>query len=97
MGTNHVLPPADPVAAILAMAQQSDANLEHVRTCAACRWAWYRAGAFRAGCTDPRRGGIASQSIGADPLPPPAREHIERCLACRLLVLDAARAVTAHR
>lgn len=95
MGTKHVLPPADSITAILAMAHQSDASLDHVRKCPACRLAWYRAGAFRSGCIDPRRGARVIAALGMTPLPGGVREHVERCLSCLLLVIDGSHAMAA--
>jgi hypothetical protein len=95
MDVEHVLPPADPIVAMLAIARQDDARARHLRHCRPCRIAWYRVGAFRAGCTDPRLGVVVIGSIGRAPLPDAARDHIEGCLACRLLVLDATRAMDA--
>jgi hypothetical protein len=36
-------------------------------------------------------GVVVMGSIGRTPLPDAVREHIDGCLACRLLVLDATR------
>jgi hypothetical protein len=95
MDVEHVLPPADPIDAMLAIARQDGAGLHHLRHCRHCRIAWYRVGAFRAGCTDPRVGVVVMGSIGRARLPDAARDHIEGCLACRLLVLEATRAMVA--
>ena len=56
MGAEHRLPPADPLDAVLAIVRLDDAGVHHLPHCLRCRIAWYRAGAFRAGCTDPRLG-----------------------------------------
>lgn len=93
MATDHVLPPADWLHATLAMAHLSEARLAHLRNCPACRLAWYRAGAFRAGCIDPRIGVQVLASLGATQLPAEVRDHLLRCVSCRLLVLDASRAM----
>ena len=93
MDVEHVIPPAHAIDAMLAIARQDDATVHHIRQCQRCRIAWYRVGAFRAGCTDPRAGVAVAGSIGRAPLPDAARDHIEGCLACRLLVLDATRAM----
>lgn len=95
MTSDHVLPPADPLDAMFALARQDDAGLHHLRHCGRCRAAWYRAGAFRAGCTDPRLGVMILGAAGHSTLPDAAREHVAGCLACRLLVLDATRAMSA--
>jgi hypothetical protein len=95
MDGEHVLPPADPIDAMLAIARQDDVGMHHLRHCERCRIAWYRVGAFRAGCTDPRLGVAVMASMDRTTLPHTARKHVEACLACRLLVLDAMRAMTA--
>jgi len=95
MDVKHVIPPTDAIDAMLAMVRQDDARVHHVRRCPCCRIAWYRVGAFRAGCTDPRMGVAVMASMGRTPLPDAARDHIEGCLACRLLRLDATRAMDA--
>jgi hypothetical protein len=95
MDGEHVLPPADPIDAMIAIARQDDAGVHHLHHCRRCRVAWYRVGAFRAGCTDPRLGIAVMGSLGRPTLPDAARKHVEKCLACRLLVLDATRATTA--
>lgn len=91
MTVEHVLPPARSLDAMVAIVRLDDATVRHLRDCPRCRLAWYRVGAFRAGCTDPRMGGAVMGSIGRTPLPDAVREHIDGCLACRLLVLDATR------
>jgi predicted anti-sigma-YlaC factor YlaD len=96
MDIEHVTPPTNSIAAMLAIARLDDATVRHLRECPRCRIAWYRAGAFRAGCTDPRMGVVVMGSIGRAPLPDAARKHIEGCLACRLLALEAARAMDAR-
>ncbi len=83
----------DPIKAMLAIARQSDAELRHLRACPRYRIAWYRAGAFRAGCADPRLGAVVMGSIGLARPPAVARQHLERCLGCRLLMLDARRTI----
>jgi len=88
MGGEHVMPPTSSMAAMAAIGRQDDATVLHIRHCPRCRIAWYRTGAFRAGCTDPRMGVVVVESIGR-PLPDAARDHTEQCLACRLLVLEA--------
>ena len=95
MDVEHVIPPANSIDAIAAIARQDDARVDHLHHCPRCRIAWYRVGAFRAGCTDPRVGVVVMNSIRRVPLPDAARDHIEGCLACRLLVLDATRAMDA--
>jgi hypothetical protein len=95
MDVEHVIPPANAIDAMAAIARQDDASVHHLRHCPRCRIAWYRVGAFRAGCTDPRVGVVVIGSIRRAPLPDVARDHIEGCLACRLLVLDATRAMDA--
>lgn len=95
MATDHVLPPADWLRATVAMAHLSEARLAHVRNCPACRLAWYRAGAFRAGCIEPRYGARVLASLDTMPLPAEVRDHLRRCLSCRLLVLDGSRAMAA--
>jgi hypothetical protein len=95
MPPDHVIPPANAIDAMAAIARQDDASVHHLRHCARCRIAWYRVGAFRAGCTDPRLGVGVMGSIRRAPLPAAAREHIEGCLACQPLVLDATRAMDA--
>jgi len=94
MGGEHVMPPASSIDAMIAIARRDDATVQHIRQCPHCRVAWYRIGAFRAGCTDPRLGVVVLESIGR-PLPDAARDHTEQCLACRLLVLDAPRTMNA--
>jgi hypothetical protein len=95
MGVEHVTPPENPLEAMVAIARQDDAAMHHLRACPRCRVAWYRVGAFRAGCTDPRLGAVVLASVGIPRLPDAARDHIARCLACRLLALDATRAMAA--
>ena len=95
MDVEHVIPPANSIDAIAAIARQDDARVDHLHHCPRCRIAWYRVGAFRAGCTDPRVGAVVMGSIRRAPLSAAARDHIEGCLACRLLVLDATRAMDA--
>ena len=95
MDVEHVMPPANSIEAMLAIARLNDAAVDHLRSCSGCRIAWYRAGAFRAGCTDPRMGGVVMGSIGRTLLPTAAQHHIECCLACRLLVLSATRVMNA--
>lgn len=97
MDAEHRLPPADPLDAMLAIVRLDDAGVHHLRHCRRCRVAWYRVGAFRAGCTDPRLGVAVMGAIGRTPLPDAARDHIESCLACRLLVLEATRAIPGLR
>lgn len=96
MDAEHVIPPANAIDAMVAIAQQDDATVHHLRRCSRCRIAWYRVGAFRAGCIDPRMGVVVMGSIRLAPLPDAARDHIEACLACRLLALDATRAMDAR-
>ena len=93
MNSNHVIPPADSIVAMLAIARLDDATTHHLRRCLRCRIAWYRVGAFRAGCTDPRKGVLVMGTIEGESLTNTARDHLERCVACRLLSLDAARAM----
>jgi hypothetical protein len=95
MSGEHVTPPANPLEAMVAIARQDDAAMHHLRACPRCRLAWHRVGAFRAGCTDPRLGAVVLSSIGHPRLPEVARDHMAGCLACRLLVLDATRAMAA--
>src|SRR3954468_1884678 len=95
MDVEHVIPPANAIDAMAAIARQDDASVHHLRHCPRCRTAWYRVGAFRAGRTDPRVGVVVMGSIRRAPLPDAARDHMEGCLACRLMVLDATRAMTA--
>jgi len=95
MDGDHVLPPADLVDAMLAIARQDDAGMHHLRHCGRCRVAWYRVGAFRAGCTDPRLGVAVMGAAGGPILSDMVRAHVEGCLACRVLVLDARRAMGA--
>ncbi len=97
MGDEHVTPPANPLEAMVAIARQDDAAMHHLRACPRCRLAWYRVGAFRAGCTDPRLGAVVLGSIGLTSPPSAGRDHLAACLACRLLILDATRAMAAGR
>ena len=95
MDVEHVIPPANSIDAMAAIARLNGTSVHHLRHCPRCRIAWYRVGAFRAGCTDPRVGVVVMGSIRRVPLPKAARDHIEGCLACRVLVLDATRAMDA--
>ena len=97
MDVEHVVPPASPIDAMVAIARHDDATLDHLRRCPRCRLAWYGVGAFRAGCTDPRLGAMVMGAIGHTPEPEAARAHIAVCLTCRLLVLDATRAMSTDR
>lgn len=86
----HVPPPAlaaDPTrgAAAIHITALTEENLAHLRACTACRIAWYRAGAWRAGCTDQRLGAAVLAGAGAaDPLSAEVRAHLAVCIACQL-------------
>jgi hypothetical protein len=97
MGAEHLLPPAEPVEALAAAAQLSEQHLLHIRQCRHCRVAWYHSGAFRAGCTDPRLGAQVLGALGMHALSPGVRAHLQHCLACRLLLLEARRAGAAPK
>lgn len=97
MGDEHVVPPADPMDAMPAITRCDAAAIEHIRRCRRCRVAWYRVGAFRAGCTDPRIGALVTASVGQVPLPATVRAHVAVCLACHVFALDGAAAVHADR
>jgi predicted anti-sigma-YlaC factor YlaD len=97
MDVDHVVPPISAIDAMVAITRQNDATVDHLRRCPRCRLAWYRVGAFRAGCTDPRLGAAVLGSIGLIPLPEATRDHLAACLACRLLTLDATGAMNAGR
>ena len=92
MDTEHFLPPAGPVEALVAVARLSEQHLLHIRQCGRCRVAWYHSGAFRAGCTDPRLGAQVLGVQGASSPPDAVRVHSELCLACHVLLLEARRA-----
>lgn len=78
----HVPAPAD---GTVALGRLSDAELAHLRRCHACRAAWFHAGAWKAGCSDPRAGALASRSLGdADAQTAEVRDHVSKCLACAL-------------
>jgi predicted anti-sigma-YlaC factor YlaD len=95
MEAEHCLPPSHPLDALVAAAQLDERSLRHLRACSTCRIAWYRVGAFPAGCTDPRLGARVRQALGAPSREPLTQEHLEHCLACRLQFLQATRAVGA--
>jgi hypothetical protein len=97
MGVEHVIPPADSIDAMPAITRCDAAAIEHIRRCQRCRVAWYRVGAFRAGCTDPRIGALVTASVGQMPLPATVRAHLAVCLACHVFALDGAAAVHADR
>jgi hypothetical protein len=97
MGVEHVIPPADPMDAIPAITRCDAAAIEHIHRCPRCRVAWYRVGAFRAGCTDPRIGALVTASVDHVPRPATVRAHLAACLACHVFALDAAAAVRADR
>ena len=93
MDAEHHLPPADPIDALAAAARLDELSLCHIRGCTRCRVAWYQAGAFRAGCTDPRLGAHALRILdGRHIEEPTVRAHLEQCFACRVLLLEAKRA-----
>jgi hypothetical protein len=77
----HIPPPAlaaDPAhgAAAKHTTALTEETLAHLRTCAACRIAWYRAGAWRGGCTDQRLGAVVLAGAGATaPLSAEVRVH----------------------
>lgn len=95
MDAEHLLPPLHPREALEAVAQLDERSLHHLRSCATCRAAWYRVGAFPAGCTDPRLGALTLEALGSRPPAPRVRAHLEHCLACRLRLLQASRATAA--
>jgi hypothetical protein len=95
MDAEHFLPPLHLLEALDAAAQLDERTLRHLRSCSTCRAAWYKVGAFPAGCTDPRLGALTLQSRGSRPIEPRVRAHLEHCLACRLRLLQASRATAA--
>jgi predicted anti-sigma-YlaC factor YlaD len=95
MGAEHLLPPLHPLDALDAAAQLDELTLRHLRSCSTCRAAWYKVGAFPAGCTDPRLGALMLQALGTRQPEPRVHAHLEHCLACRLRLLQAARAISA--
>jgi predicted anti-sigma-YlaC factor YlaD len=92
MDAEHLLPPLHLLDALTAAAQLDELTLRHLRSCSTCRTAWYKVGAFPAGCTDPRLGALTLQALGSLPLEPRVHSHIENCLACRLRLVQASRA-----
>lgn len=80
----HLAPPHD-TNALEMLAGLSDAALLHLRNCSACRAAWYRAGAWKPSCTDPRLGAALSLALGS-PESAPARVlvHVSECVACAI-------------
>ena len=92
MDAEHLLPPLHSLDALAAAAQLDEPTLLHLRSCSSCHAAWYRVGAFPAGCTDPRLGALTLQAPGSRPLEPRVQAHLEQCLSCRLRLLQAFRA-----
>ena len=92
MDAEHHLPPAAPLDALAAIARLDERHLRHIRACTRCRVAWYQSGAFRAGCIDPRLGVRALGLLDGRHIDATVRAHLERCLACRVLLLEAMRA-----
>lgn len=95
MGAEHLLPPRHPLDALDAAAQLDELTLLHLRSCSTCRAAWYKVGAFPAGCTDPRLGALTLQALGSRPIELRVHAHMEHCLSCRLRLLQASRATDA--
>lgn len=95
MDAEHLLPPLHPLDALAAAAQLDEFTLHHLRSCSTCRAAWYKVGAFPAGCTDPRLGALTLQALGSRPPDPRVHAHLDHCLACRLRLLQASRATGA--
>lgn len=95
MDAEHFLPPLHLLEALDAAAQLDGLTLCHLRSCSICRTAWYKVGAFPAGCTDPRLGALTLQLLGSRPIGPRVHAHLKNCLACRLRLLQASRATGA--
>lgn len=95
MDAEHFLPPLYLLDALDVAAQLDERLLRHLRSCSTCRLAWYKVGAFPAGCTDPRLGALALLALGSRSLELRVRAHVEQCLACRLRSLQASRAMGA--
>jgi predicted anti-sigma-YlaC factor YlaD len=95
MDAEHLLPPLHPLDALVAAAQLDELSLRHLRSCSTCRAAWYKVGAFPAGCTDPRLGALMLHALGSRPIEPRVHAHMETCLSCRLRLLQASRAMDA--
>ncbi len=95
MDAEHFLPPLHLLDALDAAAQLDELTLSHLRSCSNCRTAWYKVGAFPAGCTDPRLGALTLQALGSRLPEPRVHAHLEHCLACRLRLLQASRATDA--
>lgn len=78
----HLAPPHK-ARALTVLTELSDEALRHLRDCATCRAAWYRAGAWKAGCCDPRLGAVASLTLGDTATTTErVQSHISECLAC---------------
>ena len=91
MAVEHPLPPEEALQALAAVARLDERSLRHIRGCARCRVAWYRTGAFRAGCTEPRLGARVVLGLGERVREPAVHAHLLQCLACRVLLVEAER------
>lgn len=91
MDDEHLLPPLHLLDALNVVAQLDEPLLRHLRRCSTCRVAWYKVGAFPAGCSDPSLGALALLAPGFHSLEPRVHAHVEHCPACRLRLLQTTR------